>query len=191
MIVFFPQALHLLTNDDSAATIAIIPYKKKNKKSFVSRSISRWASQDLHLLTNDDNVATVAIIPEKKKKKKSSLSRSISRWASQSTLGSGACASVSLAIDLDDGLMFAVKSTSAATMYSYRKSPELRAMESEISILRSLNCAQVISYLGDDTSYDINGHALSRNLFLEYMEGGSVHDLMKRRDGPLHEEQVL
>ena len=166
--------------------------------SFLSTWLNWWLCalyclfpQALHLLTNDDSAATVAIIPEKKNKKKSSLSRSISRWASQSTLGSGACASVSLAIDLDDGLMFAVKSTSAATLYSYRKSPELRAMESEISILRSLNCAQVISYLGDDTSYDISGHALSRNLFLEYMEGGSVHDLMKRRDGPLHEEQVL
>ena len=85
--------------------------------------------------------------------------------------------------------MFAVKSTSAETMYSYRKSPELTAMESEISILRSLNCAQVISYLGDDTSYDRSGHA-SRNLFLEYMEGGSVSDLLKRCGGRLQEEQV-
>ena len=85
--------------------------------------------------------------------------------------------------------MFAVKSTSAETMYSYRKSPELTAMESEISILRSLNCTQVISYLGDDTSYDRSGHA-SRNLFLEYMEGGSVSDLLKRCGGRLQEEQV-
>ena len=85
--------------------------------------------------------------------------------------------------------MFAVKSTSAETMYSYRKSPELTAMESEISILRSLNCTQVISYLGDDTSYDRSGHA-SRNLFLEYMEGGNVSDLLKRCGGRLQEEQV-
>ena len=100
-----------------------------------------------------------------------------------------AYASVSLAIDLEDGLMFVVKSTSAETMYSYRKSPELAAMESEISILRSLNCAHVISYLGDNTTYDRSGHA-SRNLFLEYMEGGSVSDLLKRCGGRLQEEQV-
>ena len=145
--------------------------------------------QALHLLTNDDSATTFTIIAEKKKKKSSSVSRSISRWTHQSTLGSGSCGSVSLAIDLDDGLMFAVKSTSAETMYSYRKSPELTAMESEISILRSLNCTQVISYLGDDTSYDRSGHA-SRNLFLEYMEGGNVSDLLKRCGGRLQEEQV-
>ena len=135
--------------------------------------------QALPLLNNEDSAAATTVA-------------NIFRWTRQSTLGSGSYGTISLAIDLDDGFMFAVKSTSAERLvHSYRKAapPELTALESEISILRSLNCAHVISYLGHGISFDSSGHRV-RNLYLEYMEGGSVCDLVKRCGGCLQEEQV-
>ena len=87
-------------------------------------------------------------------------------------------------MNLDDDLLFAVKSTSIASP----SAPELLAIESELSILRTLNSPCILSFLGSDISSD-NG-VPSRNLFLEYMEGGSVAELARKSGGRLDESRV-
>ena len=101
----------------------------------------------------------------------------IRRWTRRSHLGHGSFGRVSLAVNLDDGLLFAVKSTSVTSP----SAPGLLAIESELSILSTLNSPRILSFLGSDIS-SYNG-VPSRNLFLEYMEGGSVAEMAKKSAG--------
>ena len=118
----------------------------------------------------------------------------IRRWIRLSPLGYGSFGRVSLAINLDNGSFFAVKSinnleelpsdsSSPSPSPSQRSSssPEILAMKVELSILRSLRSPRIISCFGSDGS---------SNLFLEYMEGGSVAALVKKSGGSLEEWRV-
>lgn len=107
----------------------------------------------------------------------------ITHWLRRAPLGSGSFGQVSLAVDLDDGLSFAVKSTLCSGSAS-----ELSAIETELSILQSLHCPRIISCYGAGFSSE-NGEPF-RNLFLEYMEGGSIAELTKKSGGRLDELRV-
>ncbi|XP_059663848.1 mitogen-activated protein kinase kinase kinase 18-like [Cornus florida] len=92
-----------------------------------------------------------------------------SNWVRGACIGRGSFGTVSLAVDKSDGHVFAVKSVDQSLCLS----SQLEALENEIQILRSLSSPYVVEYVGDDVTTSF------RNLYLEYLPGGTVADLAK------------
>lgn len=101
------------------------------------------------------------------------------RWLRGSPLGAGSFGTVSLAFNLDDRSLFAVKSA------PYSPSPQLLSLQNEHRILGSLNSPHIVRCLGADVAFCGNFPWL--NLFLEYMQGGSIADLIKVSGGRIDE----
>ncbi|MCO5570987.1 hypothetical protein L7F22_024718 [Adiantum nelumboides] len=101
------------------------------------------------------------------------------RWVRGSPLGSGSFGNVFLGLSLDDGLLFAVKSAPVAP------SSQALSLQNEFHILHSLDSPHIVRCLGaslaamDDTP--------CFNLFLEYMQQGTIADLVKESGGKLDE----
>lgn len=117
-------------------------------------------------------------------------------WIRGSLLGVGAFGQVNLAMDRVTGSLFAVKSTVVCSSSSSSSSnpqwnSSLAAMENEIRMLQSLESEHVVRCLGSDWSEEEGGQRM-RNMFLEYMPGGSLSDLLKQFAGaqPLDEELI-
>ncbi|XP_073146669.1 mitogen-activated protein kinase kinase kinase 17 [Henckelia pumila] len=89
-----------------------------------------------------------------------------SSWVRGSCIGRGANGTVNLALNLSDGEVFAVKSVELGSSTA----SQLRALENEIKILKSLSSPHVVGFLGDDET------ASFRNLHMEYMPGGTAAD---------------
>ncbi len=117
-----------------------------------------------------------------------------SSWIRGSLLGAGAFGHVNLAMDRVTGSFFAVK-----TAVCFNESDvdadagaknSLAAMENEIQILQGLESEFVVRCLGNDWSEE--GGKRMRNVFLEYMPGGSLSDLLKQFAGaqPLDEHLI-
>ncbi|XP_002967055.2 mitogen-activated protein kinase kinase kinase 17 [Selaginella moellendorffii] len=105
-------------------------------------------------------------------------------WIRGKAIGAGSFGTVSLAVNRADGSLFAVKSAEMGN------SGEIAALENERQILESLDCPQVIRCLGgDDTAAEPSKPAM-KNVFLEYMPGGSLVDLMAKLGGKLDESLV-
>ncbi|KAH7373734.1 hypothetical protein KP509_17G072300, partial [Ceratopteris richardii] len=104
------------------------------------------------------------------------------RWLRGHVLGSGSFGNVSLAVDLDERLLFAVKS---APLLSPLKSS---CLQNELDILSKLDSPRIVRCLGSDIS-TVN-HVPCFNLFLEYMPGGSVADVIQRSGGSLDERRA-
>ncbi|XP_057789897.1 mitogen-activated protein kinase kinase kinase 18-like [Salvia miltiorrhiza] len=91
-------------------------------------------------------------------------------WLRGSCIGRGAYGTVSAAVDTATGHVFAVKSVDLGTA-----SPsQVEALESEITILRSLSSPFIVKYLGDDTTTE---GSPARNLHMEYLPAGTAADL--------------
>jgi serine/threonine protein kinase len=123
-----------------------------------------------------------------------------SSWIRGSLLGAGAFGQVNLAMDRVTGAFFAVKSTVVSCSSSYQQGdvedvvgaavqPDsaLAAMENEIRILQELDSEFVVRYLGSDWSEE--GGKRMRNVFLEYMPGGSLSDVLKQFAGGAQQQQ--
>jgi serine/threonine protein kinase len=123
-----------------------------------------------------------------------------SSWIRGSLLGAGAFGQVNLAMDRVTGAFFAVKSTVVSCSSSYQQgdgedvvgaavqpNSALAAMENEIRILQELDSEFVVRYLGSDWSEE--GGKRMRNVFLEYMPGGSLSDLLKQFAGGAQQQQ--
>ncbi|XP_054799284.1 mitogen-activated protein kinase kinase kinase 18-like [Prosopis cineraria] len=95
---------------------------------------------------------------------------SMASWVRGSCIGKGSCGTVTIGVSKSDGRVFAVKSVDL-------QSGQVVALENEIRILRSLSSPYVVTVLGDDatTSY--------RNLYLEYLPGGTLADLASPKNG--------
>ncbi|KAI3819811.1 hypothetical protein L1987_13663 [Smallanthus sonchifolius] len=92
-------------------------------------------------------------------------------WLRRNCIGKGSFGVVSLAVESDNGLTFAVKSVD-------EKSGEfLRCLENEIQILKSLSSPYVVRYLGDDVTCEFS--SVYRNLHMEYMSGGTAAEVAK------------
>lgn len=111
-----------------------------------------------------------------------------------SPLGSGAFGHVSLAIDLDNSTLFAVKSATSFISSSLAATdidcPQFRALENELQILQSLDSPTVLRCFGSDYSTSEENASVSCNLFLEYMDRGSLADLIKKSGGRLGDQDV-
>ncbi len=123
-----------------------------------------------------------------------------SSWIRGSLLGAGAFGQVNLAMDRVTGAFFAVKSTVVSCSSSYQQgdvedvvgaavqpNSNLAAMENEIRILQELDSEFVVRCLGSDWSEE--GGKRMRNLFLEYMPGGSLSDVLKQFAGGAQQQQ--
>ncbi|KAJ7516217.1 hypothetical protein O6H91_22G047700 [Diphasiastrum complanatum] len=109
---------------------------------------------------------------------------SVKSWIRGSLLGAGAFGKVNLALNVENGELFAVKSAEC----SVRADADYLAIQNEKQILQSLNSPSVISCFGSDWSVE-NGKSIC-NIFLEYMPGGSLADLMKKFGGRLNEQLI-
>lgn len=98
-------------------------------------------------------------------------------WIRGKLLGAGAFGSVNLAINREDGGVFAVKSVVANT----GSEVAVRALENEISLLQELDSSYVVRCLGSDWTQE--GGELKRNVFLEYMPEGCLTDFVKQFGG--------
>ncbi|GBG77413.1 hypothetical protein CBR_g23862 [Chara braunii] len=103
----------------------------------------------------------------------------VHRWERGRLLGVGTFGRVNLAEDLESKQLFAVKTVPCyASLPASRKAVAALAHEEEM-LGQLSTCAHVIRCLGSDLSVEPDG-AIAHNLFLEYMSGGSVADLLSR-----------
>lgn len=105
-------------------------------------------------------------------------------WIRGKLLGVGSFGSVNLAIDREDGEVFAVKSVQLNERDAGSE-VALRAIENEIEILQKLDSRFVVKYLGNDWTDE--GGQLMRNIFLEYMPEGCLTDFVKQFGSSLDE----
>ncbi|MCO5569211.1 hypothetical protein L7F22_022921 [Adiantum nelumboides] len=107
---------------------------------------------------------------------------SISSWLPCSPLGSGSFGHVSLALNLENGSLFAVKSAHASSP------TELLALRNELHILQTLHSPFIIHLLGSNFSPNSDSSLPLHSLFLEYMDGGSLFDALKKSGGKFQQE---
>ncbi|KAJ4975630.1 hypothetical protein NE237_000736 [Protea cynaroides] len=100
-------------------------------------------------------------------------------WTRGRTLGRGSSATVSLAKNRQSGEVYAVKSA------EFSRSEFLQR---EQSILSLINSPRIVGYVGCDVTNE-NGQLLY-NLFIEYMSGGSLTDVIRDQGGCLHESGI-
>ncbi|KAM1135558.1 hypothetical protein ACFX19_045238 [Malus domestica] len=98
-------------------------------------------------------------------------------WMKGKMVGSGSYGSVHLAMNKATGALFVVKSAQS------RDGAE--ALENEVKILESMNSPHVVKCMGRE-----NGEGKCTNVFMEYMAGGSLSDVMQIFGGALEEEVV-
>ncbi|KAG0601998.1 hypothetical protein M758_11G153500, partial [Ceratodon purpureus] len=95
-------------------------------------------------------------------------------WIRGKLLGAGAFGSVNLAIDREDGGVFAVKTV----VVSDASEVAVRAIENEIEILMKLDSKYVVKCFGGDWTSE--GGQVMRNAFLEYMPEGCLVDFVSQ-----------
>ncbi|KAJ0267073.1 Mitogen-activated protein kinase kinase kinase 15 [Hirschfeldia incana] len=99
-------------------------------------------------------------------------------WIRGPTIGRGSTATVSLAIT-NSGELFAVKSADFSSS---------AVLQREQSVLSDLSSPYVVKYIGSNTTME-NGKPMY-NLLMEYVSGGSIHDLIKKSGGKLPEPEI-
>ncbi|XP_013617006.1 PREDICTED: mitogen-activated protein kinase kinase kinase ANP1-like [Brassica oleracea var. oleracea] len=99
-------------------------------------------------------------------------------WIRGPTIGRGSTANVSLAIT-NSGEFYAVKSAEFSSS---------AFLQREESILSSLSSPYVVKYIGSNTTTE--NDTLTYNLLMEYVPGGSIHDLIKSSGGKLPEPVI-
>ncbi|KAJ0261643.1 Mitogen-activated protein kinase kinase kinase 15 [Hirschfeldia incana] len=99
-------------------------------------------------------------------------------WIRGPVIGRGSTATVSLAIT-NSGDFFAVKSAELSSS---------AILQREQTILSSLSSPYVVKYIGFNTTTE--NKTLMYNLLMEYVPGGSIHDLIKNSGGKLPEPEI-
>ncbi|KAF8081667.1 hypothetical protein N665_0871s0005 [Sinapis alba] len=99
-------------------------------------------------------------------------------WMRGPTIGRGSTATVSLGIT-NSGEFFAVKSAELSSS---------AFLQREESVLSSLSSPYVVKYIGSNTTTE--NDTKMYNLLMEYVSGGSVHDLIKNSGGKLPETAI-
>jgi serine/threonine protein kinase len=99
-----------------------------------------------------------------------SLENKVTRWKKGMMIGQGAFGKVYHALDLDTGEMMAVKQVPFANTSINKK--QIDALKSEINLLKNLDYANVVKYLG----FEITDSEI--NVFLEYVSGGSISSVL-------------
>ncbi|KAL0710219.1 hypothetical protein Bca4012_017197 [Brassica carinata] len=99
-------------------------------------------------------------------------------WIRGPIIGRGSTATVSLAIT-NSGEFFAVKSAEFSSS---------AFLQREQTILSRLSSPYVVKYIGSNTTTESS--KLMYNLLMEYVPGGSIHDLIKNSGGKLPEPEI-
>jgi serine/threonine protein kinase len=111
------------------------------------------------------------------------MGRTSSRtWIRGNVIGEGTFGQVSVALDARTGEIFAVKSVDFEEG-NLRSHTELAALENEIKMLQHATSSSefVVKSFGDDWTSE--GGRRRRNLWLEYMAGGSLADVLEKHGG--------
>ncbi|RZC58850.1 hypothetical protein C5167_006161 [Papaver somniferum] len=95
-------------------------------------------------------------------------------WIRGKTISRGSSAVVSVATSQKNGDLFAVKS---AELY------RAEFLKREERILSTLDCPQIIKYIGSDTTNESG--ELMYNLFMEYVSGGTLTEAIQEQKGKL------
>jgi tRNA A-37 threonylcarbamoyl transferase component Bud32 len=103
------------------------------------------------------------------------------QWRKGGLIGAGASGKVFLGLDLNSGSMIAVKKIRLPDFHDSMLEREIKQIETEILLMKSLKHCNVVNYLG----YSRDGNKLY--LFLEYMSGGSLSSLIAKFGGCLPE----
>ncbi|GLJ08696.1 hypothetical protein SUGI_0093850 [Cryptomeria japonica] len=99
-------------------------------------------------------------------------------WVRGGIIGAGAFGTVSLGICKSNAQLFAVKSATTS----------ISTLENEYNILKSLDSPYVVRCLGKE--YTTENRQSIYNLFMEYMAGGSIGDLLTKFGGQLDESVI-
>ncbi|ESP01178.1 hypothetical protein LOTGIDRAFT_139776 [Lottia gigantea] len=97
--------------------------------------------------------------------------RAPTNWQKGQLLGTGAFGEVYKCYDLDTGQEFAVKMVQLGNLNA-ETSKEVRALENELQLLRNFQHERIVQYFG------CQNEATILSIFIEYMPGGSVKDLI-------------
>lgn len=107
------------------------------------------------------------------------------KWVRGETIGRGSCGTVSLGVNKSSDEVFAVKSVEKSVSGNCSfNTYQLEALENEIRILRSISSPYVVEYLGDGVTVAASGNCFKRNLYLEYLTGGTVVADLARTTNP-------
>ncbi|XP_008806975.1 mitogen-activated protein kinase kinase kinase 18-like [Phoenix dactylifera] len=102
-------------------------------------------------------------------------------WVRGKAVGNGSFGIVSLAMNRSTGELFVVKSSPSGT--------GLISLKNEADILESLNSSYIVRSLGHEAA-DRAGSQQEFNLFMEYMAGGSLLDIVEKFGGALEESVI-
>ncbi|XP_015901114.3 mitogen-activated protein kinase kinase kinase 18 [Ziziphus jujuba] len=103
-------------------------------------------------------------------------------WVRGKLVGSGSFGTIHMALAKSTGRLFVVKSAQSGI--------GVQALENEADILESLNSPHIVHCIGKEFSIDKNGEQQNYNVFLEYMAGGNLLDVVHIFGGSL-DEQVI
>ncbi|XP_055823240.1 mitogen-activated protein kinase kinase kinase 18-like [Solanum dulcamara] len=96
-------------------------------------------------------------------------------WTQGPIIGRGSSATVSLATN-SKGELFAVKST------------ESNMLQREYSLISKLNSPFLVTCFGFDIAFEQNKEIY--NMFMEYVQGGTLSELIKKQGGSLNESMI-
>lgn len=91
-------------------------------------------------------------------------------WMRGKLVGSGSFGTVHMALGKSTGRLFVVKSAQSCI--------GVQALENEAEILESLNSPHIVHCIGKEFSIAKNGEPQNFNVFLEYMAGGNLLELV-------------
>lgn len=103
------------------------------------------------------------------------------QWIKGKVIGSGSYGTVNLALDKVSGALYVSKSAHCGSAAQF--------LENEADILASLSSPHIVRYVGKEVLKELNGES-KLNVFLEYMAGGSLSDMVKSFGGVLDEEVI-
>ncbi|XP_010545229.1 PREDICTED: mitogen-activated protein kinase kinase kinase 2-like [Tarenaya hassleriana] len=103
---------------------------------------------------------------------------SMEEWTRGPTIGRGSTATVSIAV-ASSGRIFAVKTVELSSS---------AILQREQSLLSELSSPHVVKFIGSVSTRENN--IFLYNILMEYVGGGTLHDLIKKRGGKLPEPEI-
>lgn len=103
------------------------------------------------------------------------------QWVKGNEVGNGSFGVVNLAMNKSNGHIFVVKSAPSGAGFE--------ALENEVRILETLDSPHIVLCLGHELSCEPNGQQ-KFHLFMEFMAGGSLSDIVNKFGGALDESIV-